>query len=45
MGKLIFSNSGRHSMYDDVTVCKDWLTFSNFKAWMIVDTGDCCGSV
>lgn len=22
--------------YNDVTVCKEWLTFSNFKKWMIV---------
>jgi len=25
----------KNQTYRDVTVCNDWLTFSNFKAWMI----------
>jgi hypothetical protein len=24
----------KHSTYKDCTVCEEWLTFSNFKAWM-----------
>lgn len=24
----------KHATYTDVTVCKEWLTFSNFRAWM-----------
>lgn len=27
--------SGRNTAYDNVTVCDDWLIFSNFKSWMI----------
>lgn len=26
--------SGKFKGYEDVTVCEEWLTFSNFKAWM-----------
>jgi hypothetical protein len=25
----------RNKTYKDCSVCKEWLTFSNFKAWMI----------
>lgn len=24
-----------NKIYEDVTVCEEWLTFSNFKAWMV----------
>jgi hypothetical protein len=26
---------GKHPTYKDVTVCKEWLLFSNFRDWMI----------